>query len=143
MIKLPPDITFVIQLVTFVVFWQLMKVLLFTPMQQALKRRAESTDGARTRAEALIAESAQIDVSIQAGLAEARKLGASQAEEIRRAGEAEEHGILDRYRSQATDLLDRERASTEAQVRETRTPLQGEASRLADSVVTRVLGRAA
>ena len=76
MIKLPPDITFVIQLVGFVVFWQLMRVLLFTPMQQALKARTEKTSGARTRAEALIAEAAEIEASVQAGLSAAKKEGA-------------------------------------------------------------------
>ena len=37
MIKLPPDITFVIQLVSFLIFWQLMRVVVFLPMQRALK----------------------------------------------------------------------------------------------------------
>lgn len=143
MIKLPPDITFLIQLVGFVVFWQLMRVLLFTPMQQALKRRAQATGGARTRAEDILTEAAQADASVQSGLAEARHQGARQAEEIRHASEVDEHGILERYRVEASALLERERAATDAQVREARTPLEAEASRLAGKVVLRVLGRAA
>lgn len=143
MIKLPPDITFVIQLVGFVVFWQLMRVLLFVPMQAALKRRATGTSGVRARAEAMIAETAQIDASIQAGLAEARREGALRAEEIRRGAEAEEHRVLERYRAESAALLERERASTDAQVRDARAPLEAEAGRLAESVVARVLGRAA
>jgi F0F1-type ATP synthase membrane subunit b/b' len=142
-IKLPPDITFVIQLVGFVVLWQLMRVILFTPMQQALKVRAEHTGGARTRAEALIAENAQVNASIEAGLAEARKDGAQRADEIRRRAEADEQGILGRYRDEAMTLLERERALTASQVSSARAPLESEAARLADSVVRRVLGRAA
>jgi F0F1-type ATP synthase membrane subunit b/b' len=142
-LKLPPDITFVIQLVGFVVFWQLMRVLLFTPMQQALKTRAERTGGARTRAEALIAEAAQIDTTIAAGLADARREGAQRAEEIRRKAEADEHAILERHRTEAATMLERERALTKAQVDEARGPLASEAGRLATSVVQRVLGRAA
>lgn len=143
MIKLPPDITFVIQLVAFVVFWQLMRVLLFIPMQQALKKRTETTGGARARAEAMIAEGAQIEASVQATLAEARQSGARQAEEIRRASEVEEQRILEGYRSEAASLLERERAATDAQVREARAPLEAAAAKLADDVVLRVLGRAA
>lgn len=143
MIKLPPDITFVIQLVGFVVFWQLMRVLIFTPMQEALKVRAQKTGGARTRAEALIAEAAQVDASIEAGLSEARKEGAARADEIRRRAEAEEHAISTRYRDEAMSLLDQERALTGSQVQAARTPLESEATRLADDVVRRVLGRAA
>lgn len=143
MIKLPPDITFVIQLVGFVVLWQLLRVLLFTPMQEALKKRSERTGGARERAEALVTEAAQIEASIQAGLAEAKRDGAHRADEIRRSAEAEEHAILERYRLEATALLERERASTGAQVGSARAPLEAEATRLADSVVRRILGRAA
>jgi F-type H+-transporting ATPase subunit b len=142
-IKLPPDITFVIQLVGFVVLWQLLRVLLFTPMQAALKKRNERTGGARERAEALVTETAQIEASIQAGLAEAKREGAQKAAEMRRSAEAEEHAILERYRVEATALLERERASTDAQVGSARAPLAAEAARLADSVVRRVLGRAA
>jgi F-type H+-transporting ATPase subunit b len=142
-IKLPPDITFVIQLVGFVIFWQLMRVLLFIPMQRALKARSERTGGARTRAEALVAETAQIEASIQAGLAEAKKDGAQRAEEIRRRVEAEEQAILERYRGEAASLLERERALTDSQVAEARGPLDTEAGRLADNVVRRLLGRAA
>ena len=143
MIKLPPDITFVIQLVSFVVLWQLMRVIVFVPMQQALKMRAERIGGARTRAEALVAEAAQVDTSIETGLAEAKKDGAQRAEEIRRRAEADEQAILTRYRGEATTLLGRERTLTESQVSSARAPLESEAARLAESVVRRVLGRAA
>ena len=143
MIKIPPDITFVIQLVGFIVFWQLMRVLLFTPMQQALKTRSERIGGARARAEAVVAEAAQIETSIQAGLAEAKKEGARRAEEIRRRFETEEHAILERHRAEAVTLLERERALTDSQVSQARGPLATEATRLAESVVRRVLGRAA
>ena len=143
MIKLPPDITFVIQLVGFVVFWQLMRVLIFLPMQQALKRRAQQTGGARVKAEGLIAEAAQVDTSIEAALAEARRDGAARADEIRRRAEAEEHAVATRYRDEASSLLDRERGLTTSQVQSARAPLESEATRLADDVVRRVLGRAA
>ena len=143
MIKLPPDITFVIQLVGFVVFWQLMRVLLFTPMQQALRARAERTSGARTRAESILTQAAEIEASIQTGLAAAKKEGAERADEIRRQAESAEHAIVTRYRDEATALLDRARAETRVQVESARTPLASEAARLAESVVRRVLGRAA
>lgn len=143
MIKLPPDITFVIQLVGFVVFWQLMRVIIFIPMQQALKARAERTVGARARADELIAEASQLNASVQAGLAEAKKDAALRADEIRRRAEADEHGIMARYRAEAATVLERERALTESQVAGARAPLDAEAARLADDVVRRVLGRAA
>lgn len=143
MIKLPPDITFVIQLIGFVVFWQLMRVLLFSPMQQTLKARGERTIGARNRAEGLRTEAASIEASIQAGLVEARSKGTVLAEEIRRKAEAEEQAIVARYRGQAEALLERSRSETDTQVRAARAPLASEAALLAENVVRRVLGRAA
>lgn len=143
MIKLPPDITFIIQLVGFVIFWQLMRVLIFVPMQRALNTRAERIGGARTRADALIAEAVEIDASIEAGLAEARKDGAARTAEIRRRAEEEEQAFLTRYRSEAATLLERERSLTEFQVTSARAPLESEAARLAGIVVQRLLGRAA
>jgi F0F1-type ATP synthase membrane subunit b/b' len=142
-IKLPPDITFVIQLVGFVVFWQLMRVVLFLPMQQALKGRAERTSGARTRAEAIVAEAARIESTIQAGFAEAKREGAARADEIRRQAEKEEQATVARYRTEAASLLERGRSETQSQVDGVRAPLASEASRLAEGVVRRVLGRAA
>lgn len=143
MIKLPPDISFLIQLVVFVAFWQLMRVIIFLPMQRALKTRAERTRGARERAETLIVEAAQLQASFEAGLTEAKRAGARQAEEIRRRAEAEEQVIVSRYRAEAAAVLERERALTESQVVAVRVPLQSEAARLAADVVRRVLGRAA
>ena len=141
MIKL--DITLVIQLVGFVVFWQLMRTILFLPTQRALKTRADRTGGARTRAEALIAKAVELDASVEAGLAEARKDGALHADEIRRRAEGEEQAILTRYRGEAATVLERERALTESQVSSARAPLESETVRFAESVVRRVLGRAA
>ena len=112
-------------------------------MQKALKVRAERTEGARTRAEALLAEAAQVEASIQAGLAAAKKDGALRAEEIRRRAEAEEQTILARYRGEAATLLERERALTDVQITSARAPLEAEAARLAGGIVQSVLGRAA
>ena len=143
MIKLPPDITFVIQVVAFVVLWQLLRVILFIPMQRALKARTERTSGTRKRAETVVAEAAALAASIDQGLAAARKAGADEGDEIRRRAEAEEQAILTRYRDEASALLERERQSTEEQVKAARQPLDADAARLADSVVLRILGRAA
>ncbi len=143
MIKLPPDWTFVAQIICFVVFWQLMRWALFTPVQRALAMRAARTNGARARADALHADAATLAASIEAELAAGRHEGARQAEEIRRRAEADEQSIQARHRDQALALLERERATTNAQVAAARAPLRADADRLAATVVTKVLGRAA
>src|SRR5689334_20958247 len=129
MIKLPPDWTFVAQILCFVVFWQLLRWALFTPVQRALAARAARTTGARARADALRTDAAALAAGVEAQLADARREGTHEAEEIRRRGEAAEQAILTRYRNEALAVLDRERATAEAQVAAARAPLRGEAER--------------
>lgn len=143
MIKLPPDITFVIQIVSFLLFWQLMKRMLFTPVERALQVRAARTVGDRERAEAMQAEAAVLGAEIDAALAEARLDGMRRVEEIHRQNESEERSILERSRTEAAAVLARERAVTSAQVDAARAPLAADAERLAGAVVVKVLGRAA
>jgi F-type H+-transporting ATPase subunit b len=143
MIELPPDWTFVAQVIAFLVFWQFMKWALFGPMQRVLEARAARTTGDRARAEALRAEAATIGAEVEAAMNEARRTGTRAADGIRRKAEAEEQAILARYRGEAQQLIERERAATQAQVDAARAPLRSEADRLAASVVAKVLGRAA
>ena len=143
MIQLPPDYTFYIQLVSFLIFWQLMRWALFTPVQDVLRARAERTTGARVRAESLTAEAWALTVEVDAALAEARAEGHRQGEEIRRRSEAEAQRIVERYRNEAMALLERERAMTTSQVEAARVPLRQDAERLDGDVVAKLLGRAA
>ena len=143
MIELPPDYTFYIQIVSFLIFWQLMRWALFTPVQGALRARAERITGDRARAESLTAEARALAVEVDAAHPEARAEGHRQGEEIRRRGEAEEQRIVERSRDEAAALLERERAITAAQVEAARAPLRQDAERLAADVVAKLLGRAA
>src|SRR5437867_2081679 len=49
MIKLPPDWTFIAQIVAFVVFWQLMRWAVFGPTQGVLAARATACRGRASR----------------------------------------------------------------------------------------------
>ena len=143
MIKLPPDVTFLIQLVSFLVFWQLMKVVLFNPVQRALHERTARTAGAQQTADTLRNEGAALRAQLDAALQAARADGIRSADEIRRRADIEEQAILGRYQAEANTLLERERAETARQVDAARAPLRAEAERLAAAVVVKVLGRAA
>ena len=143
MIKLPPDWTFLAQLLSFLVFWQFMKWALFGPVQRVLEARAARITGSRTRAETLQAEAAALAAEINAELNEGRRAGAREAEEIRRRAEAQEHDTLARFRAEAQQIIDRERTSIRQEVEAVRAPLRADAERLAADVVTKVLGRAA
>src|SRR5512140_1239538 len=110
-IKLPPDWTFVAQIVCFLVLWQVMRWALFEPVQRALAARAARTTGDRASAEALRGEASALAADIEAQLAEARRESGREAEEIRRRGEGDEQAILARYRDEALAVLERERGT--------------------------------
>ncbi len=143
MIKLPPDWTFVAQFVCFLLLWQLMRWALFGPVQRALAARAARTTGYRARAEALRTEASALAAGVEAQLAEGRREGTREADDVRRRAEAEEQAVLARYRAEAQAVLERERATTSAQAAAARAPLRADAARLATSVVAKVLGRPA
>ena len=143
MIKLPPDITFFIQIVSFLVFWALMRVLLFKPVQEALAKRGVQTTGANERATELHADAERLQAEVAEKLSAARDRGSAAATEIKKTSEREEQAILDRFATEASALLEKERAVTAAQVEEVKAPLRADAEQLADEVVRRVLGRAA
>lgn len=142
MIELP-DATFIIQIVGFLVFWQLMKRMLFTPVQAALAIRSARTIGDRDRAQTLQLEVDGLAAEVEAKLLAARAAGARAADDARRKGEAEAEAVLERHRAEAAALLERERAAIDVAVREARAPLRGTAERLASGVIAKVLGRAA
>jgi F-type H+-transporting ATPase subunit b len=142
-IKLPPDITFVIQIVAFLIFLQVMKSLLFVPVQRVLHERSQRTLGARQRSEKLQHEIGQVQSEITVKLDQARAEGAQRADEIRRAAERDERQTLEHYHVEAQAVLDRARRETEASIAAVRAPLEADADRLAAAVVAKVLGRAA
>lgn len=143
MIELPPDATFVIQIVSFLILWQLMRWALFTPIQRILAERAAWTSGTIARADALRAEAQTLETEMETAVRAARLEGLREGEEIRRQCEAEEQQIVARSRAEAMALFERERATTNAQVEAARGPLRAEAERLAQIVVEKVLERRA
>ena len=143
MIELRPDSTFVIQVVSFLIFWQIMKRVLFLPLQEVLEARAARMLGDQQRAEASRAEGAALAEQMGAALAEARREGMRESEEIRRRAEGDEQEILGSFRAAAAALLEEERAATGVQVEAARSTLEADAKRLAAGVVIKVLGRAA
>jgi len=143
LIKLPPDITFLIQIVSFLIFWGLMRMILFKPVQEALAKRGVQTTGATERAAELHADAERLQAEAAVKLTAARDGGTAAAVEIKKNAERDEQAILERFATEATALLEKERAVTASQVEEVKAPLRADAEALADEVVARVLGRAA
>src|SRR5512139_4188687 len=141
MLTFPPDITFVIQIVSFVVLWFGLKRLAFDPIQQVLDERERRTDGARRAADEMRAAA-----QVSSGEYDRRMQGlrvelAREAEAARAATQHEQRQVLaaarDRAGAQVQEVRDRLAAEAEA----ARPTLAAEARTLAARIVERIAGR--
>jgi F-type H+-transporting ATPase subunit b len=140
MIAFPPDITFVIQVISFFALWLGLKQLVFDPFLRVIDERRARTTGVREEAEQLrsgaITREAQYDQRIEQVRADiGRETDAS-----RHATEEEEHQIIVTARDQAAARLKQRREQIEADATSASSQLAAEASQLAQLIAGKVVG---
>jgi len=139
MLAFPPDVTFVIQLVSFFVLLFVLRRILFVPFGELLAERERRTEGAREQAARDQAEAVALERAITLGLNEARAIAVAEAESIRRdARERETAMFNDAKLSAATRLAELRRAIAEERER-AKKALNAEATGLAHAMVEAVL----
>ncbi|HVM97426.1 MAG TPA: ATP synthase F0 subunit B [Candidatus Acidoferrales bacterium] len=141
MLTLPPDFTFVIQLVSFLILWMGMKRLLFDPMIQVLEQREARTAGARQTAAELRAAAEGSAADYDRRLQEVRVKVGAEAQSSRATIEAEERKRIGEARDQAAAQLAQLRESLARQTEEARAGIAAEAQTMAAQMVERVVGR--
>lgn len=141
MISLPPDSSFVFQIVAFLVFWAVMKRLLFDPIQSLLEEREKQGRGLRALAEAVSQEAAGLEKTTEAALRAAREEALREAEEIRRLAQAEERAIIERARAQAAYLVAKAREEVAREAALASSLVERRARELAPSVAAAIIGR--
>jgi F-type H+-transporting ATPase subunit b len=141
MLAFPPDITFLIQLVSFFVLLAILNRLLFVPYAAVLDEREARTEGATRDAVGERAEAAELAEKIDAEMSAARSRAAEEAEKIRQQTRAEEAEIFDAAKSTATAKLDELRGQIQSQTDSARDALAGDARALAEEMTAAILGR--
>jgi F-type H+-transporting ATPase subunit b len=141
MLTLPPDETFLIQIVLFVVLWFGLRRLLFDPMQRVLEEREARTTGARAEAQRLTAAAEERGADYERRIREVRQGLAVETEKARSAAMAEQQRVLSEAREQANADLGRLRESLEREAAAARPSLDAEAQQLAVRMLERVTGR--
>jgi F-type H+-transporting ATPase subunit b len=142
MLTFPPDITFVIQIVSFLVLWFGLKRLLFDPMVQLLEERDRRTTGARAEAQGLNAAAESSRAEYERRLLDVRHALLADAETARHATASEEQRVLSEARREAGVRLAQLRESLGRQAEGARPALAGEARHIAARMLERVAGRA-
>lgn len=141
MLTFPPDLSFVIQLASFLVLWFGLKRLLFDPVLHVLEVRESRTSGA-SREAAEMKETAELSAAeYERRIHDVRQAFSVEAEAARSATQTEERRVLAAARAQANAQLMRLRENLSRQAEAARPALATEARDLAARVFERVVGR--
>ena len=142
MLTIPPDITFVVQIISFAVLWFGLKRLLFDPMLQLLEERDRRTTGAREEAQRLSSTAELAAADYDRRVHDMRQTLLTEADAARSVMLNEEQRVLSEARAEAGTRLSQLRASLSRQAEGARPALTAEARQLASRMLERVAGRA-
>lgn len=140
MIAFPPDITFVIQIVSFLVLWLGLKRLIFDPVLAVIDERSARTTGVREEAAQLRLNAEAAETDFDGRMLQVREDVGRQTDASRTATEEEERQVLATAREQAAATLKAQRDQIRSQANAARAELAGEAGQLAQLIVAKVVG---
>jgi F-type H+-transporting ATPase subunit b len=141
MLTFPPDISFVIQIASFLILWIGLKRLLFDPFLQVLETRESHTQGAVREAAAMKSDAEQSATEYERRMREVRHSLAAEAETAHQATQNEERRVLSEARDHASTQLMQLRDNLGRQAEAARPTLTSEARDLATQMFERVVGR--
>jgi F-type H+-transporting ATPase subunit b len=140
MIAFPPDISFVIQIVSFFLLWMGLKRLLFDPVLAVIDERSARTTGVREEAAQLRSNAAAAEADFDGRIVQVRDEVGRETDAARHATDEEQHQVLATAREQAAVTLKEQRDQIRSQAEAARSQLAGEAGQLSQLIVAKVVG---
>ena len=141
MLTFPPDFSFVVQIVSFLVLWFGLKRLVFDPVQQVLGERTARTIGAQREAAEITAATQLTQAEYERRIREVRSTSFASVESARRASQDEERHIVSEAREHTSAELAQLRENLTLQAVAQRSTVTESAHELAARIVERVVGR--
>ena len=141
MLTFPPDISFVVQIVSFLVLWFGLKRLVFDPMQAVLDARDQRTVGERSAATAMRESADAAAHNYERRMEEVRVTLARESEARRTAIQNEERQLLNDARGRASAQLQQVQQRLARDAEASRGAIATEAQGLARSIFARIVGR--
>jgi F-type H+-transporting ATPase subunit b len=135
------DLTFVVQIINFLILMMVLNVVLYRPIRKAIAERAATVDAARRRAESVDSEVQDKVAQYEARLKEAKGKAGEERNVLRAEALAEEAAALDAARREADGTLASVREAVAREAAEARTVLQEQARVLSRDICEKVLGR--
>ncbi len=143
MLAFPPDISFVYQVVSFVILLAGLKQLIFDPMLRVIEERERRTTGAKHAAADLRSDSERQAAEYEAKMQQVRLELSASTDSARAAIANEERGIVGAARTQTGAELTELRGRLARESEEARPQLSRDARDLAAQMFERVVGRPA
>ena len=141
MLKIPPDYTFLVQIVIFVALWIVLKRLWFDPALRIVRERTARSDGAIAEARAIQADAERLRAEHAAALDEVKAVAQREMQEVLREAEAQQKRLIDQARAEAQHTLGEVRGRVAEEVAIARRGLRDSAEDVARIVAEKILGR--
>ena len=135
------DLTFIIQLVNFLVLVLILNVFLYKPIRRVLAERSTELNGARERA-AEVDRDVQDKVALyEARLREGKTAANGERDVLKKAAQAEESAVLEKARKEAADTLATIKEKVAKEAADAKELLREQARGLSLEICEKVLGR--
>lgn len=135
------DLSFVIQLVNFLLLIVVLNLFLYKPLRGVLEERQKKLAGARARAEEVDAEVAAKMAEYERRLREMKAQTGAERGEMKKEAVRYEAELLEKARSEAAASLAAIKNRIAGEAAEARRALEKEAERLSTEICEKVLGR--
>lgn len=135
------DISLFLQIILFLVFWAILRRVLFAPMARLMEERDRRTEGVQHEASAMREEGNQLQAEYEAAIANARAEGETIKGQIRaEAGKARDL-IIAQGQEAALETTRKKRAEIRRDLEEARKTITQQAESLAYDMAEKILGR--
>lgn len=135
------DFSIIIQIVLFLVFWAILRRVLFIPIGRLMEERERRTSGTQLRADMMLEEGKKLQAEYEAAIAQARAEAETIKSEIRAEAQKGRDLILTRAQEAASERTQSMRAELQRELGEARQTLTDQAEGIAQDMAEKVLGR--
>lgn len=139
--QIMPNVTILFQAVIFLVALYVIKTFILDPVSQVLRNRTERIEGAEQEARRFGEESARLDSSYRAKIAEARARAQQERAKNREEARGKEREILAKGRLEAQEILEGIRGEIRQESAEASARLHEDGAGLSRILTEKLLGR--
>ncbi|HWI41727.1 MAG TPA: ATP synthase F0 subunit B [Verrucomicrobiae bacterium] len=135
------DLTFVFQIVNFLVILLVLNVFLYKPIRKVLAERSGTIEGARAKAQAVDREVQEKLALYESRLREVKAAAHQERAALIREAQEQEHALVESARKEAADTLSTITNKVGKEAADARAALKQQAEVLSSEIFEKVLGR--